>query len=174
MRLSLFDLDPTLLDGDSDPLWCDGPIARGLLPRQPFAAANPRRMRDDAAGRASAQRFSDFYSGTLAGRSAAPRADEGRRWFADEVAPRFEAHAHGRLRARPCGTPNLRAGKLERLHTWLQAQRSALGDCPIAVYSDSINPLPLPAAAPQAVAVDPDERLAAEAAKRGWPVISLR
>ena len=79
MRLSLFDLDPTLLDGDSDPLWCDGPIARGLLPRQPFAAANPRRMRDDAAGRASAQRFSDFYSGTLAGRSAAPRADEGRR-----------------------------------------------------------------------------------------------
>ena len=151
MRLSLFDLDPTLLDGDSDPLWCDGPIARGLLPRQPFAAANPRRMRDDAAGRASAQRFSGFFSGT-----------------------RFEAHAHGRLRARPCGTPNLRAGKLERLHTWLQAQRSALGDCPIAVYSDSINPLPLPAAAPQAVAVDPDERLAAEAAKRGWPVISLR
>ena len=68
----------------------------------------------------------------------------------------------------------LRAGKLERLHTWLQAQRSALCDCPIAVYSDSINPLPLPAAAPQAVAVDPDERLAAEAAKRGWPVISLR
>ena len=51
MRLSLFDLDPTLLDGDSDPLWCDGPIARGLLPRQPFAAANPRRMRDDARDR---------------------------------------------------------------------------------------------------------------------------
>ena len=88
MRLSLFDLDHTLLDGDSDQLWCDWLVARGLLPRQPFAADSARLMRDYAAGRASAQRFSDFYIGTLAGRSAAQWADERQRWFASEVAPR--------------------------------------------------------------------------------------
>lgn len=220
MRLSLFDLDHTLLDGDSDQLWCDWLVARGLLPRQPFAADSARLMRDYAAGRASAQRFSDFYIGTLAGRSAAQWADERERWFASAVAPRFkpqagarvqrhaqagdrvllttatnrflaepsaawlgiaellatecEVDAHGRFSGRARGTPNMREGKVERLQAWLQVQRAAPGDCHLTVYSDSINDLPLLAAAQQAVAVDPDERLAAEAARRGWPVISLR
>ena len=31
MRLALFDLDHTLLDGDSDQLWCDFLIKQGLL-----------------------------------------------------------------------------------------------------------------------------------------------
>ena len=31
MALALFDLDHTLLDGDSDLLWCDFLIAHGLL-----------------------------------------------------------------------------------------------------------------------------------------------
>ena len=97
MRLSLFDLDHTLLDGDSDQLWCDWLVARGLLPRQPFAADSARLMRDYAAGRASAQRFSDFYIGTLAGRSAAQWADERQRWFASEVAPRFKPQAGARV-----------------------------------------------------------------------------
>jgi len=30
MRLALFDLDHTLLDGDSDQLWCDFLIDKGL------------------------------------------------------------------------------------------------------------------------------------------------
>ena len=37
-KLTLFDLDHTLLTGDSDVLWCDFLIRRGLLDRAEFSA----------------------------------------------------------------------------------------------------------------------------------------
>jgi len=40
MRLALFDLDHTLLSGDSDALWCEFLLARGLLDRSTFAERN--------------------------------------------------------------------------------------------------------------------------------------
>ncbi|MEY2947338.1 MAG: hypothetical protein RL084_735, partial [Pseudomonadota bacterium] len=40
MRLALFDLDHTLLDGDSDQLWCDFLIEKGLLDKTIFSAKN--------------------------------------------------------------------------------------------------------------------------------------
>ena len=43
-----------------------------------------------------------------------------------------------------------------------------------SLYSDSHNDLPLLERVTRPVAVDPDERLAAEARQRDWPVISLR
>ena len=93
MRLTLFDLDHTLLDGDSDQLWCEFLLDRGVLPREPFAAENAAMARDYAAGQVSAQDFCDFYIGTLAGRSA----DEWqplRRSFIDErIVPRIPAAA---------------------------------------------------------------------------------
>lgn len=69
MRLTLFDLDHTLLDGDSDQLWCEILMERGVLPRQPFESLNRAMARDYAAGEVSAQAFCDFYIGTLTGRS---------------------------------------------------------------------------------------------------------
>jgi HAD superfamily hydrolase (TIGR01490 family) len=69
------------------------------------------------------------------------------------------------------GTPNMRAGKLERLRRWL-AERG-LPDAALAAawfYSDSINDLPLLEAVGQPVAVSPDPMLARHAAARGWPV----
>ena len=48
-----------------------------------------------------------------------------------------------------------------------------LADCESTLYSDSINDLPLLSAVQRAVAVNPDARLAAVAAERGWPVIRL-
>jgi HAD superfamily hydrolase (TIGR01490 family) len=89
MRLTLFDLDHTLLDGDSDQLWCEFLMDRGVLPRTEFEARNQAMARDYAAGLASAQGFCDFYVATLAGRSAAewqPWRDE---FFGTRVAPRF-------------------------------------------------------------------------------------
>jgi phosphoserine phosphatase len=41
-------------------------------------------------------------------------------------------------------------------------------------YSDSMNDAPLLSAARRAVAVDPDPRLAALAAERGWTVLRWR
>ena len=67
---------------------------------------------------------------------------------------------------------NFQAGKVERLKEWL-AEHGA-EQAHITAYSDSRNDLPLLEFAHSAVAVDPDPVLRAEAAQRGWPVISLR
>ena len=67
----------------------------------------------------------------------------------------------------------MREGKLQRLQHWLGEQQLRLADCESTLYSDSINDLPLLSAVQRAVAVNPDERLAAVAAERGWPVIQL-
>ena len=56
----------------------------------------------------------------------------------------------------------------------LVGQQLVLAEVESTLYSDSINDLPLLGAVRRAVAVNPDERLATEAAQRGWPVISLR
>jgi phosphoserine phosphatase len=40
MRLTLFDLDHTLLQGDSDVLWCDFLIDCGVLDAASFASRN--------------------------------------------------------------------------------------------------------------------------------------
>jgi hypothetical protein len=65
-------------------------------------------------------------------------------------------------------------GKVTRLREWLSAQRIDWHDCDTTFYSDSINDLPLLNAVRNPVAVNPDMRLAAEAAERGWPVLTLR
>jgi phosphoserine phosphatase len=54
MRLTLYDLDHTLLDGDSDQLWCEFLMDRGVLSRDSFAAQNAQMARDYAAGAVSA------------------------------------------------------------------------------------------------------------------------
>jgi HAD superfamily hydrolase (TIGR01490 family) len=82
---------------------------------------------------------------------------------------------NGRYTGRVAGTPCFREGKIERVHAWLAAQGRQLADFPVSsFYSDSQNDLPLMALVARPVAVDPDPTLAAEARRRGWPVISLR
>jgi phosphoserine phosphatase len=81
----------------------------------------------------------------------------------------------GRFTGRVAGTPCFRDGKLARLEEWLAGMDRRLRDFEESTfYSDSHNDLPLLERVTRAVAVDPDEALAAEAARRGWPVISLR
>lgn len=77
------------------------------------------------------------------------------------------------------GIPCMRRGKLDCLERWLAhghlpgiAGRADLGS--LTFYSDSINDQPLLEAADRAIAVDPDPALAALAAARSWPVVSLR
>lgn len=220
MRLTLFDLDHTLLDGDSDQLWCEFLMDHGVLPRDPFAAQNAGMAREYAAGVVSAQAFCDFYIGTLAGRSADEWRALRRAYFDERILPRIpaaalqlvgrhreagdrlvlttatcrflsepsaehlgvaqliatecEVDAAGRFTGRSRGVLNMREGKVQRLHDWLAGQQRALADCESTLYSDSINDLPLLSAVRHAVAVNPDARLAAVAAERGWPVIELR
>lgn len=83
--------------------------------------------------------------------------------------------AGGRFTGRVAGAPCFREGKIRRVEDWLAAQGRALRDFPqSSFYSDSHNDLPLLELVSHPVAVDPDAKLAAEAGRRGWPVISLR
>lgn len=67
-RLAVFDLDNTLLTGDSEVLWVDHLLSRGLLDAG-LAAANAEMDRRYQAGVASAAEFSAFYASTFAGRT---------------------------------------------------------------------------------------------------------
>ena len=81
----------------------------------------------------------------------------------------------GRYTGRVAGVPCFREGKIERVEAWLRALGQRLDTLEDSTfYSDSHNDLPLLERVRRPVAVDPDPQLAAEAARRGWPVISLR
>jgi len=72
------------------------------------------------------------------------------------------------------GIPNMRAGKLQRMQTWLARQglpASALASA--FFYSDSINDLPLLSEVGQPVAVNPDARLLQHALAHGWRVLDV-
>jgi phosphoserine phosphatase len=71
MRLALFDLDHTLLSGDSDALWCEFLMDEGLLARAEFEARNADMARRYQQGSVTPREFCEFYVGTLQGRSPA-------------------------------------------------------------------------------------------------------
>jgi HAD superfamily hydrolase (TIGR01490 family) len=218
-RLALFDLDHTLLAGDSDQLWCEFLMQRGLLDRSAFAERNRQMERDYRAGIVGTLAFSSFYVSTLAGRSPAAWLPEREAFHREVIAPRLAAAARALVRerqadcslvvlttatnrfiteltaaelgiehliateceladdgsftGRPRGTLNMREGKVTRLNDWLAARGRALGDFESWAYSDSMNDLPLLEAADRPHAVHPEARLAAIAAERGWPVLTL-
>ena len=70
-RLTCFDLDHTLLSGDSDVFWCDFLIRQGLLDAATFATKNADMETRYQAGTVGLQEFAHFYVGTLAGRTPA-------------------------------------------------------------------------------------------------------
>jgi HAD superfamily hydrolase (TIGR01490 family) len=93
-RLTLFDLDHTLLNGDSDVLWCDFLIQHGLLDKTGFGARNEAMASSYRAGTVSPHAFSTFYVATLAGRTAAQWQPWRERFVHEVVAPRIPPAAH--------------------------------------------------------------------------------
>jgi HAD superfamily hydrolase (TIGR01490 family) len=219
-RLALFDLDGTLLAGDTDVLWCAFLVEEGVLDRARFGAANRDVAERYARGAITPADFAGFYAATLAGRSAVEWAPLRDRFVASAIVPRIgtssyalvaqhrdggdrivlttatnrfltepiaavlgisdvvatelEVAANGAFSGRTAGVINMRDGKVTRLRDWLAAQgETASGLAAATFYSDSINDLALLDAVGRPVAVDPDPRLQAEAARRGWPVLRL-
>lgn len=214
MRLALFDLDHTLLDGDSNRLWLEHLIAAGL-------ASEARRAQQDAfyaayeGGGLDIHAYLAFCIGLLADRPLAHWRPVRDAWVARTIAPRLAPqglaalHAHraagdrvavvtatqgwlvegivapmgevsvvatmpevrdGRVTGRPLGPPCFAADKLPRVREWLAREDLSLQSFEsVCFYSDSFNDLPLLEAVPEPVAVNPDPRLAALAAARGWP-----
>ncbi len=88
-RLTLFDLDHTLLHGDSDVLWCEFLMAEGVLDRAAFAARNADMEARYKAGTVGVVEFAEFYVGTLAGRTEAEWEPLRQRFLREMVLPRI-------------------------------------------------------------------------------------
>jgi HAD superfamily hydrolase (TIGR01490 family) len=89
------------------------------------------------------------------------------------IAVDLEEH-EGRFTGKPRGIPSFREGKILRVEAWLQTMDRRIADYAKShFYSDSQNDLPLMLRVTDPVAVNPDPALAAEADRRGWPVLDL-
>jgi len=220
MRLALFDLDNTLLSGDSDYEWGQFLVDHGVLDRESYEAQNRTYYEQYVSGTLDIHEYLGFALRPL----AAHAPEDLERWHAEfmrlRITPMITPAARalvrrhlgagelcaiitatnsfvtapiarafgvqhliatepevsaGRFTGRVAGTPCFREGKLERLGQWLAGLGRELdGFEQSTFYSDSHNDLPLLERVTRPVAVDPDEALAGEAARRGWPVMSLR
>jgi len=206
MRLALFDLDNTLLAGDSDYEWGQFLVDRGVLEREAYEAQNRAFYEQYKAGTLDIHEFLGFALRPLADHAA----EELERWHRDFMRTRIEPMMLPAARAlvrrhldagdlcaiitstnsfvtrpiaRAFGIDHLIAtepeqqneGKVRRLDQWLAALGRRFAEfAESACYSDSHNDLPLLERVSRPVAVDPDETLAREAARRGWERISLR
>lgn len=93
-RLALFDLDGTLLAGDTDVLWCAFLGEEGVLDRATFDVANREVADRYARGAITPEEFAGFYAATLAGRSAADWTPLRERFVRAAIAPRIGARSH--------------------------------------------------------------------------------
>jgi HAD superfamily hydrolase (TIGR01490 family) len=97
MSLALFDLDHTLLSGDSDLLWCEFLGSIGLLD-----ADFESRSRDVAArytaGTVTPSEFCSFFASTLAGRTPEDLWPIRQRFLAEVIQPRIPGDARALLK----------------------------------------------------------------------------
>lgn len=71
------------------------------------------------------------------------------------------------------GVPSMREGKVQRMTEWLAARGLTWADVDSTFYSDSFNDVPLLERVDHPIATNPDARLRALAAERGWPILEL-
>ncbi len=219
-RLALFDLDNTLLNGDSDYEWGQFMCDRGVVDRASYEAENRVYYEQYVDGTLDIHEYLAFALRPLANHTP----EDLERWHAEfmraRVAPMILPKARalvrrhleagelcaiitatnsfvtapiarefgvahliateperrdGRFTGRVAGTPCFRDGKLARLEQWLAGLGRRMADFEASTcYSDSHNDQPLLQRVSRPVAVDPDDTLAREAARRGWERISLR
>ncbi|MEA2080069.1 MAG: HAD family hydrolase [Pseudomonadota bacterium] len=217
MALALFDLDNTLLDGDSDYLWGCFLVEHGIVDGEYYESENRRFYNQYLQGSLDIYEFLRFQLKPLATHKRSQlehwrekylaekidpilltkardlleqhraRGDElliitaTNRFITEPIAGRYgvsqllatEAEiVNGEYTGGITGTPCFQAGKVARLHTWLQRNRQDLNGS--WFYSDSHNDLPLLEQVDHPVAVDPDDKLKSHARQLGWPIISLR
>lgn len=96
MRLALFDLDHTLLSGDSDLLWCDFLVHIGLLERS-FTQRNLAMAEAYTAGSVVPADYCNFYAATLAGHGEAYWLPVRKRFVQEVIRPRIPADARALL-----------------------------------------------------------------------------
>lgn len=220
MDLVLFDLDNTLLAGDSDFEWAQFLIAKGVLDREVLEAKNAAFYEQYKAGTLDIFEFLDFQLAPLARHSRAQLdvwhrefmqtvirpmiTDQARALVHDQLGrdallavvtatnsfvtgpivrefgiahlvATVPAQENGAFTGKPRGMPAFKAGKIERVDSWLETLGLYHGSFERSwFYSDSHNDLPLLSRVSDPVAVDPDDTLKAHARAHDWPILSLR
>ncbi len=92
----------------------------------------------------------------------------------DLIAIDLERDAQGNPTGAIRGTPSFREGKVARVEQWLADRGLDWSRVEHSTfYSDSINDLPLLDKVHEPVATNPDARLQAIAAERGWRILNL-
>ena len=217
MALAIFDLDNTLIAGDSDHGWGEFLVANGKVDPNHYQKMNDRFYADYEAGCLDIMAYLAFSLAPLAATSMEELAALHLKFMQQIISPLrlpkaealIEQHRQagdrllvitstnrfivepicqalgidellatdpeiidGRYTGKIVGTPTYQEGKVERLKLWLSENNETLEGS--YFYSDSINDLPLLLEVDKPVAVDPDDSLSAEAASRGWDIISLR
>ncbi|AYQ28794.1 MULTISPECIES: HAD family phosphatase [unclassified Polaromonas] len=89
------------------------------------------------------------------------------------IAVELERDAQGWLTGEIQGTPSAREGKVTRVEQWLAARNLGWSDVETTFYTDSMNDIALLEKATHPVATNPDARLRALAAERGWRILDL-
>lgn len=217
MNLAIFDLDNTLLAGDSDYLWGKFLVEKALVDPVLYEQENQRFYDEYKAGTLDIFEFLEFSLAPLSRLPLAtltelhkefmqnkidsiwlPKAQEllekhrqkndfllvitatnhfvtapiAKKLGVDDIIATMPEFINDRYTGKVAGIPCFQAGKVERLHKWMQDNNYSLKES--YFYSDSYNDLPLLLEVTYPVAVDPDKRLRKHAEKHGWPILSLR
>lgn len=219
MTLAIFDLDNTLIAGDSDHLWGEFLVQQGLVDKETFKAKNDQFYQDYLAGELDIFAYQKFVLGFLAQHSLVELANWHQQFMDENITPillpkafeliakhREQGHfimiitatndfitapiadafavdhliavtaerdEYGGYTGNVAGTPSFHEGKITRLNEWL-AENPSYSMKGSYFYSDSHNDLPLLNLVDHPVAVNPDEKLAAVAQEKGWPIMDLR
>ena len=217
VALAIFDLDHTLLSGDSDHAWGQYLVDRGLVDPEVHKHRNDHFYEQYKAGTLDIEEYLAFAMRPLTEYEPEHMHSEREQFIQERISPLVTAASRalirkhkeqgdtlliitatngfvtypiadhldvehiiaphpevidGRYTGRTVGIPSFQAGKVTRLHDWLNEREESLQGS--YFYSDSHNDLPLLRLVDHPVAVDPDPTLEAEARANGWPVISLR
>jgi HAD superfamily hydrolase (TIGR01490 family) len=89
------------------------------------------------------------------------------------IAVRLARGADGWITGEIEGVPSAREGKVERVAQWLAGRGWGWDGVETTFYSDSMNDLALLERVDHPVATNPDDRLRAVAAERGWRILDL-
>jgi phosphoserine phosphatase len=181
-RIALFDLDHTLLPLDSDHAWGEFTHTIGWTDPVDFKRRNDAFYAHYQAGTLDIHDYVRFA--TEAARLRGQQAcDAAHLQFMREVitpAIRPEAlelirshDASGWITGEILGVPSMREGKVARVTDWLAARGLDWDAVETTFYSDSTNDLPLLERVDHPVATNPDPRLRAIAAERGWRILDL-
>ncbi len=214
--LAIFDLDNTLLAGDSDALWGQFIASHGHVDKEEYEKENLRFYDEYKAGTLDIHEFLSFSLKPLSQLDMdelarlhnifmqecilpiiSPQARElvdkhrklghelliitaTNRFITGPIAKEFGIKQllatepeiiDNRYTGKVAGTPCFQGGKVTRLNHWLEQTGHNLDDS--WFYSDSHNDIPLLDKVAHPVAVDPDEKLAEYAAKKGWDILQL-